>query len=102
MCMSARKGLSTALVIIVTIVVLLVVALVILSLFGASVGTISTLTEFKNQCITEASATCTATNSLPPTWPLPRSVREGSTTVQKVCADEFPNVECINRNIQGF
>ena len=100
--MSARKGLSTALVIIVTIVVLLVVALVILSLFGSSIGTLSTLTEFRNQCVTEASATCTATNSLPPTWQLPRSVREGSTIVQKICAKEFTVVTCVNRNLEGF
>ena len=80
----------------------LVVALVILSIFGNSLTPIVGLTEFRNQCTFTASTTCTTTNSLPPTWNIPQSIREGGTSVTKSCSAEFPGVQCVDRTLVGF
>ncbi len=53
-----RKGLSTALVLIVTIVVLLIVALVILTIFGGAVSPVAGLGEGKSMCLMLNSAIC--------------------------------------------
>ncbi len=100
--MSARKGLSTALVIVVTIVVLLVVALVILSLFGGTTARLGDLTKFRNQCVLEFSTSCTATGNPPPTWSLPREIVEGGETISKTCAAEFSTARCENRQSTGL
>jgi len=63
-----KKGLSQTLYLIVVAVVLLVLALVLLSIFGGGIAPIVNLSDAKSICATEASASCAATHSLPPTW----------------------------------
>ena len=73
------KALSETIIIVVTAVVILVAALVILTIFGGGVGNVSTLTNFKSQCLTQCSMTCKM-GALPPTWTTQVSVGDTKTT----------------------
>ena len=62
------KALSTTILVVVTAVVILVAALVLLTIFGTGISPVAMLSDERNSCITQASATCTATGQLPATW----------------------------------
>ena len=68
------KALSTTIIIVVTAVVILVAALVVLTIFSGGIGTVSTLTNFKTQCITQCQLTCKL-GALPPTWEMSVNVQ---------------------------
>ena len=98
--MPSRKSLAIILII---IAVLFIIILIIFSvLFRGEILTDDFGLDFSDQCRTEATANCITVNSLPPTWNLPRNITEGSATVQKTCAVEFPSVQCIDRTLEGF
>ena len=54
--------------VVVSAIVILITALVIITIFGQSIGNISTLTEATTRCSSEAEITCRTTNSMPITW----------------------------------
>jgi hypothetical protein len=61
------KALSTSIVLVVTVITVLVVALVVLSIFSGGISQVNTITNFKNNCITQCQITCKM-GALPPTW----------------------------------
>jgi len=63
-----KKGLSQTLYLVIVAVVLLILALVLLTIFGGSMTTVSSLTEAGNLCRTQAMASCAATNNMPYNW----------------------------------
>jgi hypothetical protein len=77
------KGMSATLWIVVSALVLVIVAIVVLTIFGTGMGPFSTITDFKNNCITQGKATCASSGFLPLSWD--RKVRVGNE--DKSCAD---------------
>jgi len=74
------KALSTSIVLVVTVIVVLVVALVVLRIFSGGIGQVNTITNFRNNCITQCQITCKM-GTLPPTWEAEVNV-QGYTTPQ--------------------
>ena len=80
------KGISQTLMIIVTAIVVLVAALIVLSIFGQGIGPMLDITQARNVCIQEASATCQAVHTMPPTWDTAtKTYNENGKTVTKTC-----------------
>ncbi|RLJ09265.1 MAG: hypothetical protein DRP13_00635 [Candidatus Aenigmatarchaeota archaeon] len=77
------KALSTTILIVVSAVVILIAALVVLTIFGGGMGQVSTLTQFKNNCIIQAKTTCSSFGAMPPTWDLDVSVSGTKTSCSK-------------------
>lgn len=77
----------TSLVIVVAAIVILITALVLVTIFGVGIGQVASITQAKNNCITQALASCRATNALPITWDYPMSVTEGGQQTQQSCRE---------------
>jgi hypothetical protein len=73
------KALSTSIVVVVTVVVVLVVALVVLSIFSGGISQVNTISNFRNNCITQCQITCKM-NAMPPTWNATVKVQGGGET----------------------
>ncbi len=82
------KALSTSIVVVVTVIVVLVVALVVLSIFGNGIGQINTISNFRNNCITQCRITC-GMGALPPTWGA--MVKVQGETGETSCAAKVPD-----------
>ena len=65
------KGLSTALVIVVTAIVLLIIAVVVVTIFGSAIAPVGGLATAFNNCKLQAEASCATTGQLPVTWNTP-------------------------------
>ena len=95
------KALSTTILIVVSAVVILIAALVVLTIFGGGMGQVSTLTQFRNNCIIQAKTTCSSFGTMPPTWDLDVPVSGTKTSCSKelgVANCDDLCVEVLNRN----
>jgi hypothetical protein len=84
------KALSTSIVLVVTVLTVLVVALVVLTIFSGGISQVNTITNFRNNCITQCQITCKM-GSLPPTWGAMVKV-QGQTT-ETSCATVSPAID---------
>ena len=84
------KALSTTILIVVSAVVILIAALVVLTIFGGGMGQVSTLTQFRNNCIIQAKTTCSSFGTMPPTWDLDVPVSGTKTS----CSEEVGVKNC--------
>ena len=87
------KALSTTILIVVSAVVILVAALVVLTIFGGGMGQLSSVTNFKNNCLTQAQVTCKTMGALPPTWKSTVTITENGQQKQTSCWKETGNSE---------
>ena len=62
------RGISAALVIVVTAIVLLIIAVVVITIFGSAIAPFGGLTTAFNNCKLQAEASCAATGERPATW----------------------------------
>ncbi len=79
------KALSTSIVIVVTVLTVLVVALVVLTIFSGGISQVNTITNFRNNCITQCQITCKM-GALPPTWKAQVKIQGETNTVS--CDDK--------------
>ena len=85
--------------IVIGIVVFLVVALVILTIFGQTVATFTSIGQAEGFCATKAAASCRTTNSLPADWTAPNVRYQPDPAVAPVsrsCQSFFPSGQCSN------
>ncbi len=98
------KGMSFALLIVVTAIVIIVVALVVITMFTGGIGNMSTLTGVESSCRTAAEASCRATGQLPVDWESRNKiVIVGDTRDSKSCK-EIPgltNCQCVPDSTLG-
>ena len=81
------KALSTSIVLVVTVLTVLIVALVVLTIFGGGINQVNTITNFRNNCITQCQITCKM-GALPPTWNATVKLQGGGeTSCKKETAD---------------
>lgn len=69
------RGFTTSITVVVAAIVILITAIVVIGILTGGIGTISTITQQKNICITQATAICTTTGgtdprtgTMPPGW----------------------------------
>jgi len=78
------RGVSAALVIVVTVIVLLVVALIVLGIFTRGTTHVSSYFELRGMCQQQGAAMCAASGQLPPTWAVEVQTAEGATSCLKL------------------
>jgi hypothetical protein len=88
------RGLHTSLVIVVAAIVILIVALIVISIFGVGIQTFTTITQAESFCVSQCTASCSITKTMPPTWNAV-SVKVGADT--KSCADVVKVSTCTGK-----
>lgn len=94
------KGMSFALLLVVTAIVIIVVALVVITIFTGGLGSVGSITEMKNQCRMSAQTTCAATGQLPADWKVRnKQVEYGSGVETTSCEMELSGCDCVNKEL---